>query len=126
MLVALQTAMKDAIQYIKTNWKDGKSLKEIANRFGVDPGNLDRAFRSSEGMTVTRYVDEQRRRYVLKAIAENKMLGYEIGAALGFKTDRAFYQWVKRAFGTSFRELCLSRKSNDSSAQSHRYAHDKK
>lgn len=97
--------MKDAIKYIKAHWQDGKSLKEIAGQFGVNPGNLERAFRRSQGITVKRYIDEKRVRFVLAVLSKTRMLGYEIGAKLGFKSDRAFYRWVRHAFGKLYRDV---------------------
>jgi methylphosphotriester-DNA--protein-cysteine methyltransferase len=99
------TAIERAMRYIKSNWQEGKSLKEIADRHRVDAGNLERAFWNQEGMTAKHYVDQQRQKYVLAQLARHTMLGYEIGDELGFRNDLAFYRWVKRAFGISFIEL---------------------
>lgn len=100
-----QTAIARAIGFLKTNWLDGKSLKEVAYLHGVDAGNLERAFRRQEGMTVKQFVDQKRKEHVLARLSEKKFLGYAIGAELGFANDLAFYRWVKRAFGMSFVEL---------------------
>ncbi|MBA4312478.1 MAG: hypothetical protein C0417_07590 [Chlorobiaceae bacterium] len=97
--------MQKAIDYIKTNWRGGKSLKEIAKIHKIDPGNLEREFRNTEGMTVKHYTDGKRKEYLVQLISKDDAFGYEMGAKLGFETDRAFYRWVKRAFGISFREL---------------------
>ena len=99
------SAMQQAIRDLKSNWRDGKTLKEIADRHRVDAGNLERAFRNQEGMTEKRYVDQQRQKHVLAQLARHTVLGYEIGDELGFRNDLAFYRWVKRAFGISFTEL---------------------
>ena len=101
-----ESRIKQAIDDIKTNWWQGRSLKEIASHYRLDAGNLARAFRNREGMTVKRYLDDRRREYVKRRIADPKVLGYEIGAELGFTDDLAFYRWVKRAFGVSFVKLC--------------------
>jgi methylphosphotriester-DNA--protein-cysteine methyltransferase len=98
-------AIAQAINFIKSNWREGKSLKEIAERHGVDAGNLERAFRNHEGVTVKQFVDRKRKAHVISSIADKAVFGYEIGAELGFAGDTAFYRWVKRAFGVSFAEL---------------------
>ena len=107
-----QTAIAQAIDFLKTNWLDGKSLKEIAHHHRVDAGNLVRAFRKQEGMTVKQFLDAKRKEHVLARLADKKFLGYAIGAELGFGNDLAFYRWVKRAFGVSFAEL-RARNSGD-------------
>ncbi|MDZ7369487.1 MAG: AraC family transcriptional regulator [candidate division KSB1 bacterium] len=99
------TAIERAIKYIKVNWREGKTLKEVAERCGVDAGNLERAFRNREGVTIKHYVDTLRQEYVLARLADKNVLGYEVGTELGFANDLAFYRWVKRAFGVSLDEL---------------------
>ncbi len=107
-----QSAIAQAIDFLKTNWFDGKSLKEIAHHHRVDAGNLERAFRKQEGVTVKQFLDAKRKEHVLARLADKEFLGYAIGAELGFGNDLAFYRWVKRAFGVSFAEL-RSRCSGD-------------
>lgn len=111
-----ESRIKQAIRDLKTNWQKGRSLKEIASHHRLDAGNLARAFRNREGMTVKRYLDERRREYIKRRIADPKVLGYEIGAELGFADDLAFYRWVKRAFGVSLVKLRaqLMRQASDS------------
>lgn len=105
-----QSAIAQAIDFLKTSWLCGKSLKEIAHLHRVDAGNLVRAFRKQEGMTVKQFLDAKRKEHVLARLSDKEFLGYAIGAELGFANDLAFYRWVKRAFGVSFAEL-RSRKS---------------
>lgn len=100
-----QTAIAQAIDFLKAKWLDGKSLKEIARLHRVDAGNLERAFRRQEGVTVKQFLDAKRKEHVLARLSEKKFLGYAIGAELGFANDLAFYRWVRRAFGVSFAEL---------------------
>lgn len=99
------SAIARAIDFLKTNWLAGKSLKEIAHHHRVDAGNLERAFRKQEGMTVKQFVDQKRKEHVRARLADKKFLGYAIGAELGFANDLAFYRWVRRAFGVSFAKL---------------------
>ena len=94
-----------AIDYIKTNWKEGSTLKEIAQMHSVDAGNLARAFRAREGVTFKAFMDEKRKQYVTQTLEDSGQFGYEIGAGLGFRSDLAFYRWVKRTFGTKFSRL---------------------
>ncbi len=97
--------ISQAVEYIKSDWKKGKNLTEIALQFKVDAGNLTREFRKCEGMTVKRFVDEKRRLYMLKRLRDGGGFGYQIGMELGFANDFSFYRWVRRAFGISFKKL---------------------
>ena len=99
------SAIEQAIRYIKSNWRDGKSLKEVAKLFGIDSGNLERAFHHREGITVKQFVDRRRKKQVIALLKSKKVYGYEIGTILGFANDLAFYRWVKSAFGVSFATL---------------------
>lgn len=100
-----------AILHLKSHWKSGKSLKEVAEQHALDSGNLERAFRKREGMTIKQFIDQKRKQYVLARLTKGFVLGFEIGDELGFADDLAFYRWVKRALGVSFAEL--RRQSND-------------
>jgi methylphosphotriester-DNA--protein-cysteine methyltransferase len=99
------SAIERAMRYIKSNWREGKSLKEIADFYRVDAGNLERAFRHREGVTVKQFVDQKRKAHVTSGITDKAVFGYEIGAELGFVNALAFYRWVRRAFGVSFAKL---------------------
>jgi AraC-like DNA-binding protein len=96
---------EEAVQFILNYWKEGRSLKNIAALFNVDPGNLDRQFRRQTGVTVKIYLDEKRKDYVISQIRRNSKFGYEIGHELGFSDDLAFYRWVRRVFGLSLKGL---------------------
>jgi AraC-like DNA-binding protein len=88
----MPSGIKQAIDYIKSHWREGKTLKEIAQMHRVDPGNLARAFRTKEGTTIKTFVDEKRKEYVMRALKDSSPFGYEIGAELGFTSDLAFYR----------------------------------
>lgn len=95
----------EAIAYVRRNWKKGESLKEVAAKFGLDPGNLDRGFKHVEGLSWKTYVDKRRSQAVVELLKRDGMLGYEIAAELGFQSDFNFYRWVKRTMGVSFKHL---------------------
>ena len=94
-----------AIHFIKTRWRAGKSLKEVAQRYRVDAGNLERAFHRRESVTIKQFIDQQRKAYVWSRLDDPALYGHEIGTAMGFLNKRAFYRWVRRAFGISFTAL---------------------
>ena len=98
----MSSKVHSAVRFVISEWKQGRSLKETARLFGVDPGNLARAFKKIRGITPKEYIDRKRIEYVVTVVATDKKYGYEIGAQLGFTSDLAFYRWVKRAFGVPF------------------------
>ncbi len=99
------SSITQAIHYLQSHWREGQTLKEVAELHRVDAGNLDRIFRNQEGMTIKQFIDQQRKEHVLLRLTNKAILGYAIGAELGFANDLAFYRWVKRAFGVSFSVL---------------------
>ena len=101
----MPSGIEQAIQYIKTNWREGETVKQVAQMHGVYPGNFARAFRIKEGTTIKTFVNHKRKEYVLRAIRDSTSFGYEIGAELGFSNDHSFYRWAKRVFGISFTRL---------------------
>ncbi len=94
-----------AINWLKENWKQGKSLKEIACMFQVNETTLEHTFHDLEGVTVKHFMDEKRKEYVLRALNDGYAFGYEVGQLIGFKSDKAFYRWAERVLGETLWEL---------------------
>lgn len=75
----------EVAEYIKSNYRESKSLEDISNKFYVDKCYLSRIFKSVTGFTVNEYINIQRIRqaqilledttYSIMEIAE--MTGYE-------------------------------------------------
>lgn len=104
--------MQHAVLYVTTHWKKGKTLAQIAAMHGVDSGNLERAFKQVKGVSFKQFLDEERRKYILTRLQKDHVFGYEIGSELGFADDLAFYRWVQRVFGVSWRVLKRERRVN--------------
>ncbi|TLY30012.1 MAG: helix-turn-helix transcriptional regulator [Ignavibacteria bacterium] len=92
-------------QFIKKNLKATLGLKEISSEFNKHPADLDRAFRTSEGITIKKYIDRRLTAEVARLLQQNKLRGYEIGNHLGFWSDQSFYRWTKRVFGVTYASL---------------------
>jgi methylphosphotriester-DNA--protein-cysteine methyltransferase len=80
-------------------------MQSVSEEFDLDASNLTRRFRNVVGVTPKHFLDKERKRFVLEKLLKRTMLGYEIGAALGFPDDISFYRWVRRAFGRPLREM---------------------
>jgi len=92
-------------EFIRKNLRATLGLKEISTAFGKDPGDLDRAFRSVEEMTIKNYIDIKLKEKVQQRLADGGVKGYQIARELGFYSEQSFYRWSKRVFGSSFSEL---------------------
>jgi AraC-like DNA-binding protein len=81
------------------------NLKHISTIFAMDPSDINRHFRTVKGMTIKQHFDAVKKGKLLSLFNNGYVYGYEYGKALGFTDDHAFYHWVKRAFGVTFKEL---------------------
>jgi len=97
--------MKEAVEFVRLHWKGIRTMQGVAASFRVDPANLTRCFRYETGATPKRFLDDRRKEYVIEHLRRGNLLGYQVGAQLGFGDDLSFYRWVKRAFGLSYRNL---------------------
>lgn len=79
--------------------------KEIAYAIDIHPSDFVRTFRKAKGLTPKKYLDEKLKERVVQRLASENVLGYTISYELGFSSEQAFYRWVKRVFGVSFKEL---------------------
>jgi AraC-like DNA-binding protein len=87
----------------------------------MDCGNLDRVFRNKHGIPVKRFIDDQRRKYLIRLVANNNQYGYELASQIGIANDHTFYRWVKKQFGVSYsvlRETVRSEKKSCNTFQS--------
>lgn len=92
-------------RFIRDNLKGTLGLKEISTAFRKDPGDLDRAFRNVEGMTIKRYIDIKLKEKVQQQLADGGVKGYELANEFGFLSEQSFYRWSRRVFGSSFSKL---------------------
>jgi methylphosphotriester-DNA--protein-cysteine methyltransferase len=81
--------------------------KEIAYAIGIHPSDFVRIFRRAKGLTPKKYLDEKLMERVVQRLTSENVLGYTISYELGFSSEQAFYRWVKRVFGVSFRKLSV-------------------
>jgi methylphosphotriester-DNA--protein-cysteine methyltransferase len=71
----------------------------------MDASDVDRRFRKVKGMTLKGYLDQLLKERLIGLLGKRRRYGYEYANALKFPSDRAFYRWVRRAFGMSFSQL---------------------
>lgn len=102
--------VKQVARCVDSNPRATLTVKEIAAAMKSDPAGLDRAFRHSTGKTIKHYIDEKYKEKIDDCLKAGDCRGYEIGDKLGFKSDLAFYRWVKRVYGIPFRQLKLRKR----------------
>lgn len=95
----------EIIQYVENNWKTGVRIKELSSLFNLDASDVERIFRNAKGITIKRFIDDQRKNFLLSVLTQNYVLGYMIARELGFLNEQSFSHWVKRVFGVSYRSL---------------------
>ena len=93
------------IRLLESSNTNTYGLKQIGYIFGMDPSLVERQFRKAKGTTVKAYLDKLLRERLIVLLAKGRWNGYECASALGFQNDDAFYHWVKRVFGETFRQL---------------------
>jgi len=59
-LTALPAMIKEAITYLRFNVDQPISLNQLADRFGIHPSYLSRAFKKALGLTLTDYINKLR------------------------------------------------------------------
>jgi len=96
---------EEAKTYIMKNLKPSLSVKAIAAAMNFNAPDLERAFRRTEGMTIKQYIDIQCRAAIVELLKLGNQKGCALAQELGFRTDQAFYRWIKRVFGVPFRQL---------------------
>lgn len=94
-------------RYLKHCCQRCSGVKTMSAVFAIDPSALERVFQAALGMTVKQYVDEHRKRELLRMLrwGGGRRYGYQFAHKLEFSSDLAFYKWVKRVFGVTFNEL---------------------
>jgi|SRR5437867_25259 len=92
-------------QYIRGNLRGTLCVKEISVAFQKDPSDIDRAFRTAEGVPIKPYVDHELKEEAVRLMRGDGFKGYDIGRRLGFPSDQAFYRWAKRVFKAKYSSL---------------------
>jgi|GEM_PF-3376230 len=94
-----------AVDYIHSNLRATLSVKEIGEALKSHPADIERAFRRANGKTIKRYIDARCKEKVENRLRVGNCKGYEIGSEIGFRSDLAFYRWIKRVYGFTFKQL---------------------
>jgi two-component system response regulator YesN len=88
-----------AIQRIQTDYKDGLSLEETADRMGITPAYLSRLFKEESGSTFTEYLTAYRIARSRQLISSRACTVKEISKQVGFNSYSYFIKIFKEHTG---------------------------
>lgn len=93
-----------AEEYIEQNAKR-MTVKEVAQEIKIHPSDMYRLFALSNGLTPKKYLNERLKYLVQELLCENDVTGKTMSRELGFSSEFAFYRWVKRVYGVTYKTL---------------------
>ncbi|KHK55421.1 hypothetical protein PI87_13820 [Ralstonia sp. A12] len=93
------------VDFIEANLDVDLSLDALASVAGVSRSYLQRAFRSSKGTSLHRYVVERRVERARLLLIKRSLPASEIALAVGFANQSHMARWMRRLLGVTPREL---------------------
>jgi two-component system response regulator YesN len=88
-----------AIQRIQTDYKDGLSLEDTADRMGITPAYLSRLFKEEAGSTFTEYLTAHRIERSRRLIRSKACTVKEVSKQVGFNSYSYFIKVFKEHTG---------------------------
>lgn len=93
------------MSYIKRNYRNSISLKDIAAHVHLSPNYLSGLFRRTVGITITEYLMSVRIRNAIVYLINSDKTIQEICEAVGYNSYEHFERLFKRRFGISPKEF---------------------
>lgn len=94
-----------AMSYIKRNYRNSITLKDIADYVHLSPNYLSGLFRKTVGITITEYLMSVRMRNAIVYLINSDKTIQEICEAVGYNSYEHFERLFKRRFGISPKEF---------------------
>ena len=94
-------AVEKAVMYIKSNYSEKISNKDIASVAGYHEYHLNRLFIKHTGMTMHRYILETRLEEAKNMLINSEMKIYQISEKCGFSSTAHFTSYFSKNFGYS-------------------------
>lgn len=91
--------VSQAAQLMEANIEEPLTLEDIARLSGVSQRQLQRVFRSTVGLTPTRYYSTLRLRHARELLKQTGMSVIEVSVACGFRSARHFSRAYRAVFG---------------------------
>jgi len=93
--------IKDALNYIQTNYMDSIQLRDVAARYGVSAGFFSSQFRRQIGVSPIEYLIQYRIRRAKEMLLTNQHSVREISHAVGYSDVYYFSRLFKQHAGVS-------------------------
>lgn len=100
-------------EYIKVNYAQDISLKQIAQVAYMNPYYFSSFFKKETGENFKQYLTEIRMKEALKLLMENDIKTYAVAKAVGYNNVRHFTDKFKEMYGESPNAYKKNRKSQD-------------
>ncbi|MDR2783549.1 MAG: helix-turn-helix transcriptional regulator [Treponema sp.] len=93
--------IRNIINHVDFNVGEALSVKILAKKFKVSPGNLSVQFRREKGMALTGYINAKRLERAKSMLHGSGLYVQEIAEQCGFLNINYFSRLFKRRFGVS-------------------------
>jgi len=90
-----------ARDYVDAHLRDDFSIADVAAAVCASPAHLQRCFRAGSGVSLVRYVHQQRLRRATNLLRTSDLSVTEVALAVGFADPNYFARLFRREFGTS-------------------------
>jgi YesN/AraC family two-component response regulator len=87
--------VESVLARIRTNFKNGINVAQLAKSFGYTRFHFARLFRKITGETIQDYINQCRLKE-LKRLQERNLSQKEIAIQLGFENPRSYYKWKQK------------------------------
>lgn len=91
--------VRQAVLYIKENYKEKISLSDLAEKFSVSSSYLSRSFKKETGIGLVSYINQIRMEQAKKMIQEGVLSLNEIAYEIGICNYNYFYMMFKETYG---------------------------
>jgi YesN/AraC family two-component response regulator len=90
-----------AKEYIKRNYVNEITVKDLANQFSVNPNYFSTIFKQETGVTLTNYLKDTRIEKACDLLRSTHCTIHEIAQIVGYEDTQYFYRVFKKTLGTT-------------------------
>lgn len=105
--------VENVTAFIQANILDGKlSVEEISEKFHFHPVYLNRIFKEERGITISRYIIDERMKMAAAIMEQGEYSAFEIAQKVGYQRYNNFFNVFKQYYGVTpvqYREMHLKK-----------------
>lgn len=95
----VHSSIKRAVVYLNTHFYENPSMKEIADKFYLNPSYFSRAFKENTGVTYKEYLRKLKLEYSRTLIKHTDLSLIDIAVKSGYETQSHFNREFKEYYG---------------------------